>query len=324
MAFDTDEIDLPAGQPTTITFDNQDAGVPHNIAIYNDASASKTLFQGEQFPGVDSREYPIPALDPGTYYFHCDVHTTMSGSVVVAGPGRRVRTRGRASTGRHRSGAFRLSRSPTPVSVVGMGRRHAIVPAVVALVLLATACSGGGSAGADDPLGAKAMNEPAPALAGDTVQGGTVALADFQGKVVVVNFWATWCAPCRNEQPELVQLSDDYRDRGVEFLGVTERDDTAKARAWVKEFGVPYPSIVDEPGAWADDFAFFGLPDTYVIDRAGIIRWSVYGQTDAAQLEAADRRGAGAPRVIALSGRAAPARPTRRRRTTRPGTRSST
>ncbi len=162
-----------------------------------------------------------------------------------------------------------------------MGRRHAIVRASVALVLLATACTG--SAG-DDPLGAKAVDQPAPALAGETVQGGTVALADFRGKVVVVNFWATWCTPCRNEQPQLVQLAHDYRNRGVEFLGVTERDDTAKARAWVKEFGVPYPSIVDEPGAWADDFAFFGLPDTYVIDRAGVIRWSVFGQTDAERL----------------------------------------
>lgn len=87
LAFDTDELDLPAGQPATVTFDNQDAGVPHNIAIYSDSSLSKTLFQGEQFPGVDSREYQIPPLEPGTYYFHCDVHTTMSGSVVVAGAG---------------------------------------------------------------------------------------------------------------------------------------------------------------------------------------------------------------------------------------------
>jgi plastocyanin len=87
LAFDTKEIDLPAGQPTTITFDNQDAGVLHNIAIYTDASASKALFQGEQFPGVDSREYAIPALDPGTYYFRCDVHNTMNGNVVVGAPG---------------------------------------------------------------------------------------------------------------------------------------------------------------------------------------------------------------------------------------------
>lgn len=87
LAFDTKEIDLPAGQPTTITFDNQDAGVPHNIAIYTDDSLSKVLFKGEQFPGIDSREYEIPALEPGTYFFHCEVHTTMNGSVVVGGPG---------------------------------------------------------------------------------------------------------------------------------------------------------------------------------------------------------------------------------------------
>lgn len=168
---------------------------------------------------------------------------------------------------------------------MGLRRRHAVVPAAAALVLLAVACSGGGSNGIGDPLGAESMNEPAPALAGDTLQGRAAALADLRGEVVVVNFWATWCDPCRDEQPELVQLSADYRERGVRFLGVNERDDIAKARAWVKEFDVPYPSIVDEPGSWADDFAFFGLPDTYVIDRAGIIRWAVYGQTDAEELK---------------------------------------
>jgi plastocyanin len=87
LTFNTSEIDLTAGQPTTLTFDNEDAGIPHNIAIYTDDSLSKTLFQGEQFPGVDTREYVIPALDPGTYFFHCDVHPTMNGSVVVSAGG---------------------------------------------------------------------------------------------------------------------------------------------------------------------------------------------------------------------------------------------
>ena len=100
LAFDTKEIDLPAGQPTTLTFDNQDAGVLHNIAIYTDDTASKALFQGEQFPGVDSRDYAIPALDPGTYYFRCDVHNTMNGTVVVGAPGG-----GSGSTGATPSGA---------------------------------------------------------------------------------------------------------------------------------------------------------------------------------------------------------------------------
>jgi plastocyanin len=87
LSFDTKVIDLPAGQPTTITFHNEDAGIPHNIAIYTDESLSTALFQGEQFPGVATQEYTVPALDPGTYYFHCDVHTTMHGRVVVRPPG---------------------------------------------------------------------------------------------------------------------------------------------------------------------------------------------------------------------------------------------
>jgi plastocyanin len=87
IAFSTNEIDLPAGQAITLTFDNQDAGIPHNIAIYTDSSTAKTLFQGAQFPGIASQDYAIPALDPGTYYFQCDVHNTMNGTVVVGAAG---------------------------------------------------------------------------------------------------------------------------------------------------------------------------------------------------------------------------------------------
>ena len=144
---------------------------------------------------------------------------------------------------------------------------------------------GGSDDGTEDFLGAKAMDEPAPALAGDTVEGQTARAGrpprqrrrrELLGDVVrslprtSSRSWWVWRTTTAT--------------KGVEFLGVNERDDTAKARAWIEEFDVPYPSIVDEPGAWADDFAFFGLPDTYVIDAEGTIRWAVYGQTDAAQL----------------------------------------
>jgi plastocyanin len=87
LAFDTSEIDLPADAPSTITFDNQDAGVPHNIAIYNDSSLAEALFTGEIVTGPTTADYQVPALTAGEYYFHCDVHPNMNGSVVVGGGG---------------------------------------------------------------------------------------------------------------------------------------------------------------------------------------------------------------------------------------------
>ncbi|HYX80671.1 MAG TPA: cupredoxin domain-containing protein [Actinomycetota bacterium] len=83
IQFDTSEIDLTAGAPSTITFKNEDPGTPHNIAIYTDQSLSTNLFKGDVITGPATANYDVPALDPGTYYFHCDVHPTMSGSVVV-------------------------------------------------------------------------------------------------------------------------------------------------------------------------------------------------------------------------------------------------
>ncbi len=83
-AFDTSCLAAPAGKPFTIAFDNQDPGVPHNVAIYTDASAATALFTGELVSGPKKVTYDVPALDAGTYYFRCDVHpTTMNGTFVV-------------------------------------------------------------------------------------------------------------------------------------------------------------------------------------------------------------------------------------------------
>jgi plastocyanin len=84
IVFDTAEISLPAGRESSLTFDNRDAGIPHNIAIYPDQNLGEPLFQGELITGPDTIEYRIPALEAGEYYFHCDVHPSMNGSVTVA------------------------------------------------------------------------------------------------------------------------------------------------------------------------------------------------------------------------------------------------
>ena len=81
LAFDTSEIVLPADKPSTITFRNQDAGVQHNISIYSDPNLGQQLFQGELVTGPGQADYPIPPIPTGTYYFQCDVHPTMNGTV---------------------------------------------------------------------------------------------------------------------------------------------------------------------------------------------------------------------------------------------------
>ncbi len=87
ILFDTDTIELPADAPSQIVMDNQDAGVPHNIAIYADDSLSEVLFQGELITGPAEVTYEIPALPAGEYFFQCDVHPNMNGTVIVGGEG---------------------------------------------------------------------------------------------------------------------------------------------------------------------------------------------------------------------------------------------
>jgi plastocyanin len=83
IQFDTKTIDLTADQPSTLRFDNKDAGTQHNIAIYQDDSLKKLLFKGDFVTGPATVDYQVPSLPAGTYYFHCDVHPIMNGSVVV-------------------------------------------------------------------------------------------------------------------------------------------------------------------------------------------------------------------------------------------------
>jgi plastocyanin len=84
VKFDKDCLAAPANQPSTIEFDNQDASIPHNLSIYTDKSATKELFKGDEFVGVNKKTYNVPPLAPGSYHFHCDIHpTTMEGTFVV-------------------------------------------------------------------------------------------------------------------------------------------------------------------------------------------------------------------------------------------------
>lgn len=156
---------------------------------------------------------------------------------------------------------------------------------VAALALAACTRSGGEASSSDATATVRAMDTPLPTLSGRSIDGHDLSTTDFAGKVLVVNAWASWCTPCQMEQPELVDVAKKYAKRGVVFLGVDHMDQDAAAEAWVESYHVPYPSIADPTGKFAASLGYVGLPDTYVVDTTGTIRYMIGpGATSASQL----------------------------------------
>jgi cytochrome c biogenesis protein CcmG, thiol:disulfide interchange protein DsbE len=118
----------------------------------------------------------------------------------------------------------------------------------------------------------------------DLASGRSVSLSDFRGRIVVLNVWASWCLPCREEAPGLQATWQAYRSRGVQFLGSDYADDRYAARAFIDEFGITYPSVFDPSGELAADYGFFGLPSTFVIDGSQRIRVRFTGYVTARDL----------------------------------------
>lgn len=135
---------------------------------------------------------------------------------------------------------------------------------------------------------AKEERTAAPALEGETLDGGRLALADLAGDIVVLNLWASWCGPCRAEAPTLQEVYDESRGEGVAFVGINSKDQEAAAKAFEANFGITYPSLVDESGelqlAFRDSVPAASIPWTLVIDRDGLIAARVLGATTYSQL----------------------------------------
>ena len=110
--------------------------------------------------------------------------------------------------------------------------------------------------------------------------GKKVSLKDFRGKVVFLNFWATWCEFCRDEMPAMDHLYREFKGQGFEIVAVNVKDKRPDALAFVKELKLTYPILMDPEGEVGLLYGAFGLPTTYLIDRKGVVLARLWGPAD--------------------------------------------
>ena len=111
--------------------------------------------------------------------------------------------------------------------------------------------------------------------------GKTYLLSEFRESVVFINFWASWCQPCKDEMPSIQGLYNQLKDRrGFRMLTVIYRDDFEKAKAFMKEQGYEFPVLMDIDGRSARSYGVTGVPETYIIDKRGVLREKVIGPAD--------------------------------------------
>ena len=189
-----------------------------------------------------------------------------------------------------------LSRGTLParaLPVRARRRRRVVLAAVVLagvllIVVLAAGWAGGGNSGVTTVGGNastvvyQAGHRPlAPEFTGTTLTGAKLSLSSYRGRVVVLNFWGSWCVPCREEAPILAAVAAKYQPSGVSFLGVDVRDNTSSALAFTRGFHITYPSVSDQSSAITLDFTakvpIAGTPTTLVVDRTGHIAGAIFG-----------------------------------------------
>jgi DsbE subfamily thiol:disulfide oxidoreductase len=126
---------------------------------------------------------------------------------------------------------------------------------------------------------------PAPNFSVRSLRGsGRVSLRQYEGRIVVVNLWASWCGPCRKEAPALEQVWKQYREGGAMFIGIDHQDTKTDGLAFAREFGLTYPLGFDPDGTVARAFGALGVPTTYVIAPNGWIAYRFLGRVQPADL----------------------------------------
>jgi cytochrome c biogenesis protein CcmG/thiol:disulfide interchange protein DsbE len=178
----------------------------------------------------------------------------------------------------------------TPASRTGRGRLLAFgIIAVAAITIFGVGLMPSRSSAAvkvaDTKLKADPVGQMAPEFTANKLDGsGSLSLAGLRGKVVVVNFWASWCTTCKEEAAVLGAVEKQWRDKGVVFVGIDSRDTTAPAQAFEEQYGMSYQSVVDPNAEIGQHFYVTGFPETYFLDKTGKVVEKYVSAIDATTL----------------------------------------
>lgn len=159
-----------------------------------------------------------------------------------------------------------------------------MVAVVAALAVIAAVLAFSGVLGPSTPSASvfvvgrnSLVGQPAPDFTLQTIDGQTASLSSLRGRPVIVNFWASWCLPCRQEFPLLVSAYQKYSSDGLQIVGVIYNDGPQTASAFAQSYGATWPLVVDPGGAVASEYKGTIVPVSYYVDRNGIIQTVSYG-----------------------------------------------
>jgi cytochrome c biogenesis protein CcmG/thiol:disulfide interchange protein DsbE len=165
-----------------------------------------------------------------------------------------------------------------------------IVALVVGLAWIWVSRVPEGATGSGGLPPAPTVGHPAPDFALATPTGDTLRLRGLRGQAVLINFWASWCGPCRSEMPEFQAAYERYRDQGFTILAVNQGEAEATATAFAQRLGLTFPIVLDHRGEASDLYGVRALPTSFFVDREGIVRAVVVGAMNGPLLESNLRR----------------------------------
>ena len=153
--------------------------------------------------------------------------------------------------------------------------RKRVIAIIFILCLFPAGCSrekGG------ETTGGIIIGSRAPDFSMTSLSGQQINLKDLKGQGVLVNFWATWCYPCREEMDDLKAAYEKYKDQGIVILGIDMKEGEDTVRKFIESYKITYPILIDMDGKVSDAYNVFGIPSSFVIDREGIIRDIILGE----------------------------------------------